>query len=176
MGDRTTINTGFNPRTHAGCDRGAVVPAELCTVSIHAPTRGATMFYRTVRNIHLVSIHAPTRGATSLVFKSPFSIGVSIHAPTRGATKTNRVTSLLAKFQSTHPRGVRHPAFRDRDWSIDVSIHAPTRGATDKSLNDVIVGKVSIHAPTRGATGNSLVIHVIQCFNPRTHAGCDWER
>ena len=33
-----------------------------------------------------VSIHAPTRGATDVEVISGDGIGVSIHAPTRGAT------------------------------------------------------------------------------------------
>ena len=33
-------------------------------VSIHAPTRGATMDFNSPSNQMLVSIHAPTRGAT----------------------------------------------------------------------------------------------------------------
>ena len=36
---------------------------------------------------HRVSIHAPTRGATVRVFDSDAQAGVSIHAPTRGATQ-----------------------------------------------------------------------------------------
>ena len=77
-------------------------------VSIHAPTRGATLLMRgkagqgkfqstlprgerrCFRLFHrfnrLVSIHAPTRGATPF---RPLLSGqphVSIHAPTRGAT------------------------------------------------------------------------------------------
>ena len=36
--------------------------------------------------LQLVSIHAPTRGATMRVRDIDFVISVSIHAPTRGAT------------------------------------------------------------------------------------------
>ena len=32
---------------------------------------------------------------------------VSIHAPARGATERNLITAESAKFQSTHPHGVR---------------------------------------------------------------------
>ena len=77
----------FNPRTHTGCDYPLVSLSCLLYVSIHAPTRGATVddyefksyinkFQSThphgVRPINFyfmdddapVSIHAPTRGAT----------------------------------------------------------------------------------------------------------------
>ena len=98
----------FNPRTHMGCDNLSLRNAEYFTVSIHAPTWGATslhpihfgdrMFQSThphgvrpdIRVRHSVwtdvSIHAPTWGATiSLAFSWRFS-SVSIHAPTWGAT------------------------------------------------------------------------------------------
>ena len=57
------------------------------TVSIHAPTRGATTRPRRIDLDVGVSIHAPTRGAT-LPHRFPStSAMVSIHAPTRGATR-----------------------------------------------------------------------------------------
>ena len=33
-------------------------------ISIHAPTRGATVFFQVLPNPLTISIHAPTRGAT----------------------------------------------------------------------------------------------------------------
>ena len=55
-------------------------------------------------------------------------------------------------FQSTHPRRVRRPAFQVLILAGDVSIHAPTQGAT---------------------TGRLPGLQRLDCFNPRTHAGCD---
>ncbi len=37
-----------------------------------------------------VSIHAPTRGATILTYRKMLQLDVSIHAPTRGATAAHR--------------------------------------------------------------------------------------
>ena len=119
----------FNPRTHEGCDNRWFDSYKDLTVSIHAPTRGATEGHLRKNVASNVSIHAPTRGATSLSALWAFAAFVSIHAPTRGATSssTNFLTQTL--FQSTHPRGVRliiiyFSSFKD-------------------------------------------------CFNPRTHEGCD---
>ena len=56
----------FNPRTHTGCDNGIPLRFQMFYVSIHAPTRGATVGNR---------------------YLFPF---------------------CRAKFQSTHPHGVRH--------------------------------------------------------------------
>ena len=56
------------------------------------------------------------------------------------------------KFQSTHPRGVRH---RDLRWHRS---H----------------GVVSIHAPARGATYGFIAgVQEKESFNPRTREGCD---
>ena len=92
---KPVIQLYFNPRSHEGSDYPA--PFTIATtpdISIHAPTRGATMFclvmhlssrfqstlprgerlsYFTIL-VHgfLISIHAPTRGATA-IFAKKFS-------------------------------------------------------------------------------------------------------
>ena len=78
------------------------------TVSIHAPTRGATDVYANFADYYRVSIHAPTRGATFEESFGKLTDTVSIHAPTRGATAQETSASAAMLFQSTHPRGVRH--------------------------------------------------------------------
>ena len=119
----------FNPRSHERSDFTGDYTFEVTLISIHAPTRGATMGdgYQEVQEV--ISIHAPTRGATSLKateyklsidfnprshersdnyipdeFKSYI---ISIHAPTRGATMTSDETGMVAIFQSTLPREER---------------------------------------------------------------------
>ena len=55
----------FNPRSHEGSDDvPAIVYSVLLHISIHAPTRGATMCYKHLHKFKEISIHAPTRGAT----------------------------------------------------------------------------------------------------------------
>ena len=56
------------------------------------------------------------------------------------------------KFQSTHPRGVRHLVVDAEDGVAVVSIHAPAWGATCDPKT----------------TGNAR-----ESFNPRTRVGCD---
>ena len=75
----------FNPRTHTGCDYRIQGDYRVNPVSIHAPTRGATVPYCSKRHLLHVSIHAPTRGATAL----------------------EDFMQKYDKFQSTHPHGVR---------------------------------------------------------------------
>ena len=123
-------------------------------VSIHAPTRGATLV--TSLSLHSfccfnprthtgcdmsmaavvwdrngVSIHAPTRGATVGITWHSVSDGVSIHAPTRGATGTWHVWAhSSASFNPRTHTGcdANCPYFISFDKKV--SIHAPTRGAT----------------------------------------------
>src|SRR5665647_2031554 len=84
VGDMFPAVGGFNPRTHAGCDRNQLIIITILRVSIHAPTRGATRYCVNGYPRLTVSIHAPTRGATN-IYSSSF---------------------IPPVFQSTHPRGV----------------------------------------------------------------------
>ena len=62
--------------------------------------------------IECVSIHAPGRGATSQELPISIDLRVSIHAPGRGATNTEGGEFVYAKFQFTHPGGVRLQAWK----------------------------------------------------------------
>ena len=42
-------------------------------ISIHAPTRGATEWFRTLHKLAKISIHAPTRGATAKMHNNPYT-------------------------------------------------------------------------------------------------------
>ena len=54
----------LNPRSHERSDETYKTLYISDLISIHAPTRGATVFRRAERNSCRISIHAPTRGAT----------------------------------------------------------------------------------------------------------------
>ena len=77
------------------------------SVSIHAPTRGATSYEFQFLRTLFVSIHAPTRGATTAVVDYLDQLIVSIHAPTRGATFTaaRRLPAALSFNPRPHARG-----------------------------------------------------------------------
>ena len=142
-------------------------------VSIHAPTRGATASTILVSLRVYVSIHAPTRGATVLTFSKSCLWIVSIHAPTRGATEYRGKERKEERFQSTHPRGVRHIDSCSYLVRLVVSIHAPTRGATYLIVNFCIAFVFQSTHP-RGV--RLYFWHkdtILFCFNPRTHEGCD---
>ena len=54
----------FNPRSREGSDRCPFKSCKLCTISIHAPARGATKPEGSGCCCDQISIHAPARGAT----------------------------------------------------------------------------------------------------------------
>ena len=120
-------------------------------VSIHAPTRGATLICW-LRSLIWNGFNPRTHeGCDVLLDVECVLVQVSIHAPTRGATLL--LTCVLVV--------------------VLVSIHAPTRGATQGCGHGGNRGRVSIHAPTRGATTSRTHIICLSSFNPRTHEGCD---
>ena len=119
-------------------------------ISIHAPTRGATIQEILQKvDIHFnprpytrgdrvaedtwttehISIHAPTRGATNIYFLYCQYKIISIHAPTRGATKPLEYIILSLNF-NPRPYTRGDPIFIIVLLCTFISIHAPTRGAT----------------------------------------------
>ena len=122
-----------------------------------------------------VSIHAPAWGATdakTLFVTDPSGFNPRTRVGCDAMTRS--LSSRLALFQSTHPRGVR----RDDQIAFQqvglVSIHAPAWGATDMLFWWDAEQRVSIHAPAWGATkARPLFAIVIAGFNPRTRVGCD---
>ena len=121
-------------------------------VSIHAPTRGATLHILKRSSIgqfqstHPLGVRPSGSISSTSVseFQSTHPLGVrlwlaavvsvaatvSIHAPTRGATPPLLLPWDISKFQSTHPLGVRPVSASAVRRALSVSIHAPTRGAT----------------------------------------------
>ena len=110
----------------------------------------------------------------------------------------SKYSANLFKFQSTHPRGVRHMYAKEDLFVTMVSIHAPAWGATyslpscfhtstcfnprtrvgcDRQVYFCVVidQRVSIHAPAWGATshGSQAGAALVTSFNPRTRVGCD---
>ncbi len=105
-----------------------------------------------------ISIHAPTRGATCRTLCCGLHFRHFNPRTHEGCDKeVKAVTFDLFLFQSTHPRGVRLSAAFFFISIKYISIHAPTRGATSNSLHQIRSFSISIHAPTRGAT---IVYHI----------------
>ena len=124
----------FNPRTHTGCDALVVVNKETAHKFQSTHPHGVRLLKLSgVDTLLQVSIHAPTRGATIADLSASGTPKVSIHAPTRGATClfTNPSNPKVGFNPRTHT-GCDNISSMGTMVAV-VSIHAPTRGAT-KSL------------------------------------------
>ena len=121
----------------------------------------------------IVSIHAPTRGATlNTRIRQQFA-QVSIHAPTRGATLTLKYVSIPLEFQSTHPRGVRRPL---RVASVATFCFNPrTHEGCDCAAKPQSRIVTCFNPRTHEGCDTIFKLQMVSrtCFNPRTHEGCD---
>ena len=122
-----------------------------------------------------VSIHAPTKGATLTLCKTNSTQKFQSTHPRK--VRRCDVCDFVTRYRCFNPR--THERCDKADYykrSVpDVSIHAPTKGATDFDRPSIFFLSVSIHAPTKGATAPSALSRYCQsCFNPRTHERCDF--
>ena len=100
-----------------------------------------------------ISIHAPTRGATIPLYSQSLPPAVFQSTLPRGERQLHRHSDILSPFISIHaPTRGATPRRMFGGKSSNISIHAPTRGATLYYNDNVGIHKISIHAPTRGAT------------------------
>ena len=124
---------------------------------------------------HYISIHAPTRGAT-VDNKHPLPRFCKFQSTLPREERPLRECGVCGKgkFQSTLPREERLDHSPKPPVSTFISIHAPTRGATRTEGTLYKNKDISIHAPTRGATALIIVFDFIwNNFNPRSHERSD---
>ena len=145
--------------------------------------------------IYTISIHAPTGGATVQKHLIPSYQNISTHAPTRGATysiRTDQIKHLL--FQPTLPRGERrkrkilqplHRNFNPRSHEgsdfqrvrfsslVRISTHAPTRGATPIFISTTKRKKFQPTLPRGERQYSAWWRRSWENFNPRSHEGSD---
>ncbi len=151
----------------------------MCTVSIHAPVRGATSDHATPQLSSSFNPRARTgrddqgraRCHRLLMFQSTRPYGarrnrtrcarassVSIHAPVRGATAAQYMRRFIdVMFQSTRPYGARHATLltlRLRSASFNPRARTGRDAEAVRSIWHYV--SVSIHAPVRGATCGSV--------------------
>ena len=142
-------------------------------ISIHAPTRGATIAHCFVHSHGLFQSTLP-RGERRRSCSLTVASGNFNPRSREGSDATYKLLlQSNPRFQSTLPRGERHgsdlkllqrrnfnPRSREgsdtarssTDAVTNISIHAPARGATKANQNGDFLTAISIHAPARGAT------------------------
>ena len=176
---RRHAQTGENVSIHApawGATAGRTVPDGAGGVSIHAPAWGATLARRFPSTCP-ACFNPRTRVGCDWPNMPPPE-GVNCFNPrTRVGCDPRDIQHIHRQewFQSTHPRGVRHPIYGNSTTVQPVSIHAPAWGATGQGHEGRDQqAQVSIHAPAWGATPCCPApAKAPCCFNPRTRVGCD---
>ena len=142
-------------------------------ISIHAPTRGATLFVAVKVWYPIFQSTLPREERLCAGFSLYLCTDFNPRSHERSDMRSVTQKCINCEFQSTLPREERlyccfpfvgrvyfNPRSHERSddssgnsvWDNLISIHAPTRGATKKSVDSGDMMSISIHAPTRGAT------------------------
>ena len=122
-----------------------------------------------------ISIHAPTRGATlhkTTFCPSPEQFQSTL--PRGERQRSNTLSPGYEPFQSTLPRGERPTTLPISPFHFIISIHAPTRGATLSHKKDLIY----LNFNPRSHEGSDIYglkeySYDLYHFNPRSHEGSD---
>ena len=102
-------NEHFNPRSHERSDHCSLYHLSVLQLFQSTLPREERPKAENINGLFEgISIHAPTRGATLSGAGIAGNIEISIHAPTRGATVDLYDYYQKAEFQSTLPREERH--------------------------------------------------------------------
>ena len=187
--------TDFNPRSHEGSDVYYNVTIDNREISIHAPTKGATVtvivWHHAITDFNPRShegsdpmcffIISPSinfnprshEGSDQRGSSTSPHYPISIHAPTKGAT--NHRWQKIFAFRNFNPRSHegsdKSHTFTDPDHSI--SIHAPTKGATNIPLEQCAEIIFQSTLPRRERRGQAISPEMAGDFNPRSHEGSD---
>ena len=128
----------FNPRSHERSDSFTTALSMYLTISIHAPTRGATTSTvpSAVSGVFQSTLPREER-LSSLACMLIFPIFQST-LPREERPSTSWIRQSTTRFQSTLPREERRNGTFTIGALIAISIHAPTRGAT-RTISQVSV-------------------------------------
>ena len=150
----------------------------IFSISIHAPTRGATVSSHGSASHELTFQSTLPRGErprhhtkTSASFRhfNPRSHEGSDDGRQDAGDHSGRFQSTLPRgerpavlpFRAARPSNFNPRSHEGSDSSLHllsrplvISIHAPTRGATAEARKRRALNGISIHAPTRGATAD----------------------
>ena len=120
-----------------------------------------------------ISIHAPTRGATVCVFLSVTPSTISIHAPTRGATHLCVMIDLSNRFQSTLPREERRSIRSLISFGIDFNPRSHERSDGGRIMSKYEYLDFNPRSHERSDDHARIEKRVDGYFNPRSHERSD---
>ena len=122
----------FNPRSHKGSD-GAIKRRILDLGIFQSTLPQRERLNEELENDRsvLISIHAPTKGATIRILEMQVTEKFQSTLPQRERLLSMTILCALILFQSTLPQRERHKLFENNISDFWISIHAPTKGATE---------------------------------------------
>ena len=145
------------------------------SISIHAPTRGATQCPAKSCDTAYISIHAPTRGATNVRTFWNMTFCISIHAPTRGATFLVMISSAVCVY--FNPRSHKGSDYADyRPAGRHLHFNPRSHKGSD---NHIMIcawdlnGFQSTLPQGERPVGIMPLWGGVVNFNPRSHKGSD---
>ena len=132
----------FNPRSHKGSD---------ISVTLLSP------------NVNCISIHAPTKGATiSLKSYHPYTLFQST-LPQRERRISFDISALRAYFNPRSHKG-SDDSFTNNVIN-QINFNPRSHKGSDIAVNSAIAAScISIHAPTKGATHTHMPGTILQLF------------
>ena len=148
--------TDFNPRSREGSDPGADILIQGCTISIHAPARGATFRPWETRRI-LWHFNPRSREGSDCrsSFESVWTVANFNPRSREGSDAAHPPHRAASTDFNPRSREGSDPGLAPVEIVFTISIHAPARGATGFIARFYRPKSISIHAPARGATTSS---------------------
>ena len=142
-------------------------------ISIHAPTRGATINRQRIARMMGFQSTLP-QGERRLSFlMTVICLSFQSTLPQGERQRVTTIVESAGLFQSTLPQGERRSSRISPGLSENFNprSHKGSDVLTVKSFAYIVI---SIHAPTRGATYSVISLMAVPCyFNPRSHKGSD---
>ena len=146
-----TIDTYFNPHSHEGSDLYADINTPPLVYFNPHSHEGSDPLKSDTHQTTAISIHTPTRGATILqIYRLAFLLFQSTLP--RGERQTSNARSIPLLYFNPHSHEGSDASKPFNPSGKTISIHTPTRGATYTDADSEGNRQISIHTPTRGAT------------------------
>ena len=170
---KVKLTNCFNPRAHVGRDLLLQLTNKGTSVSIHAPTWGATSNGFAYDRFFQFQSTRP-RGARHIIFKLLRMSKKFQSTRPRGARQCSMLrTPHDARFQSTRPRGARQDTHQSSEAHDCFNPRAHVgRDSTAFSFTSTISTFQSTRPRGARPTLQKALV-VLMSFNPRAHVGRD---
>ena len=171
----TFNNLHFNPRSHEGSDHTPNLPVFFDSISIHAPTKGATEVPDGLIMAMGFQSTLPRRERPVSTKFACSSIRFQSTLPRRERPSRLQYVPISFRFQSTLPRRERQDRIAYTANGYIISIHAPAKGATfiGSAYTPLFIFQSTL--PRRERRGHRQQSIQTGHFNPRSREGSDKE-